>query len=68
MLVDLGSTSNDISAQCQAGLDLEVQPKRDFERLTLAEGSEVHAQAYVRFILHRGDYNCKILSWVFPNL
>ena len=64
VLVDSGLTS----AQCQAGLDLEVQPKRDFERLTLANGSEVHAQGYVRFVLHCGDYNCKILAHVFPNL
>ena len=68
MLVDWGSTGNYISAQCQAGLDLEVQPERDFERLILADGSEVHAQGYVRFVLHCGDYNCKILAWVFPNL
>ena len=68
VLVDSGSTGNYISAQCQAGLDLEVQPERDFERLTLADGSEVHAQGYVRFVLHCGDYNCKILARVFPNL
>ena len=68
MLVDSGSTGNYISAQCQAGLDLEVQPERDFERLTLADGSEVHAQGYVRFVLHCGDYNCKIHAHIFPNL
>ena len=68
MLVDSGSTSNYISAQCQPGLDLEVQPKRDFERLTLANGSGVHAQGYVRFVLHCGDYDCKILTRVFSNL
>ena len=38
VFVDSGSNSNYISAQCQAGLDLEVQPETDFERLTLAEG------------------------------
>ena len=43
MLVDSGSTSNDISAQCQTGLHLEVQAERDFEQLTLADGSEVQA-------------------------
>ena len=43
VLVDSGSTGNYISAQCQARLDLEVQPKRDFKRLTLADMSEVHA-------------------------
>ena len=68
MLVDSGSTSNYISAQCQAGLDLEVQLERDFECLTLADGSEVHPQGYVRFVLHCGDYNCKIFACVFPNL
>ena len=64
----LPTSSNYVSAQCQAELDLEVQPKRDFERLTLANRSEVHAQGYVRFVLHCGDYNCKILARVFPNL
>ena len=68
VLVDSGSTGNYASAQCQAEMDLEVQPERDFERLTLADGSEVHAQGYVRFALHCGDYNCKILACVFPNL
>ena len=61
VFVDSGSTGNYISAQCQAGLDLEVRLEREFERLTLADGSEVHVQGYVRFGLHCGDYHCKSL-------
>ena len=47
ILIDLGSTSNYLSARCQTALEFEVKPKEGFERLTLADGSEVHAQAYV---------------------
>ena len=47
MLIDSGSTSNYLSAQCQIALELEVKPKEDFERLTLADGSEVHVQGDV---------------------
>ena len=68
VLVDLGSTGNHISAKCKAGLELEVQPEADFEPLKLANGSEVHAQGNVCFVLHCGDYKCKVLARVFPNL
>ena len=34
----------------------------------LVNGSEVHVQDYVQFVLHCGDYNCKILANVLPNL
>ena len=46
-MIDSGSTGNYISAQCQTALELEVKPERDFERLTLADGTEVHAQGFV---------------------
>ena len=46
MLIDSGSTGNYLSARCQIALDLKVKPEEDFERLTLADGSEVHAQGY----------------------
>ena len=49
-------------------LDLEVKPEEDFERLTLADGSEVHAQGYVQFVLHCGNCKTTILTRVFPNL
>ena len=68
MLIDLGSTGNYLSAQCQTVLDLEEKPKGDFERLTLADGSEVHAQGYIQFVLHCGNYKAKVLARVFPNL
>ena len=47
VLIDSGSTGNYLSARCQTALDLKVKPKEDFERLMLADGSEVHAQGYV---------------------
>ena len=47
ILVDSGSTTNYISAQFQAGLELEVQKKTDFERLIVAYGSQVHAHGNV---------------------
>ena len=40
----------------------------DFERLTLSNRSEVHIQDNVRFILDCGDFTCKLLVQVFPNL
>ena len=49
-------------------LDLEVKPEEDFERLMLADGSEMHAQGYVQFVLHCGNYKTKVLARVFPNL
>ena len=61
-MVNSGSTSDDIGAQCQAGLESEVYPKEDFEQLTLADASEVHEQGNVRFVLHCGDYTCKALA------
>ena len=45
-----------------------MKPEEDFEWLTLADGSEVHAQGYVQFVLHCGNYTTKILAWAFPNL
>ena len=68
VLIDSGSTGNYISARCQTELELEVKPERDFERLTLADGTEVHAQGYVQFVLRCGGYCSKILARVFPNL
>ena len=68
VLIDSGSTGNSLSARCQIALDLKVKPEEDFERLTLADGSEVHAQGYVQFVLHCGNYKTNVLSWVFPNL
>ena len=47
MLIDSGSIGNYLSARCQTVLELEVKPKQDFQRLTLADGFEVHAQGYI---------------------
>ena len=62
VLIDSGSTRNYLSARCQTALELEVQPEEDFEQLTLAGGSEVHAQGYVQFVLHFGNYKTRILA------
>ena len=62
VLIDSGSTGNYLSARCQTALELEVKPEEDFERLTLADGSEVHAQGYVQFVLHCGNYKTKVLA------
>ena len=43
VLIDLGSIGNYLSTWYQTTLDLEVNPKEDFEWLMLADGSEVHA-------------------------
>ena len=47
VLVDSGSTSNYISARCQIALELVVKFGSDFERLTLVDGTQIHAQGYV---------------------
>ena len=61
LLVDLGFIGNYISAQCQAGMDLEVQSEEGFKWLTLTNESEVHVQGGVWFI-HCGGYKCKVLA------
>ena len=45
-----------------------MKPEEDFERLALADGSEVHEQGYVQFVLHCGNYKTKVLARVFPNV
>ena len=68
MLIDSGSTSNYRSARCQTVLELEVRLEEDFEQLTLADGSKVHVQGCVQFVLHCGNCKTRILAQVFPNL
>ena len=63
-LIDSGSTSNYLSTRYQTVLELEVNPKEDFERLTLVDGSEVHAQGNVHFVLHYENYKTRILTRV----
>ena len=45
-----------------------MKPEEDFEWLTLADGFEVHAQGYIQFVLHCGNYKPKVLTRVFRNL
>ena len=68
MLIDSGSTSNYLSTRCQTALELKVKPQEDFGLLTLANGSEVHAQGYIQFVLHFENYKTRILDRDFPNL
>ena len=68
MLIDSGSTGNYLSARCQTVLELEVRPGEEFEQLTLVDGSEVHVQGCVQFVLHCGNHKTKIVARIFPNL
>ena len=43
------------------------KPEENFERLTLADGSELHAQRYIQFALHFENYKTTVLARVFPN-
>ena len=56
VLIDSGLTGNYLSAWCQTALELKVKLEDEFERLTLADGREVHVLGYVQFVLHRGNY------------
>ena len=66
VLIYSGSTGNYLSAWCQTALELEAKAEEDFEWLTVADGSEVHAQGYIQFVLHYGNYKTKVLAWIFP--
>ena len=68
VLIDSCSTGNYFSSRCQTALELKVRPEEDFEWLILADGSEVHEQADVQFVLYCGNYKTKILSRFCPNL
>ena len=67
-MIDSGSTSNYLSAQCQTVLELKVRPQDDFEKLMLVDGTGAHAQRYAQFLLHCENYKTRILAQVFPNL
>ena len=67
-LIDSGSTGNYLNARCQTALELRVKSEDKFERLILGDGSEVHAQGCIQFILHRENYKTRILTRLFPNL
>ena len=66
-LIDCGSTGNYISDSLVPALGMEVVPKKDFEVLELANKLTVKAQGYVSFRLDSGEFNCKVIAWVFPN-
>ena len=47
---------------------MEVIPKEDFEVLELANKTTVKAQGYVSFRLDSGEFSCRVIARVFPNL
>ena len=67
-MVDSGSTRNYIGDRCLAALSIPVIPEDEYEELTLANGSVVHAKGYAQFVLRCGDFKCTVVARVFPNL
>ena len=67
-LIDCGSTGNYISDSLIPALGMEVIPEKDFEVLELANKTTVKAQGYVSFRLDSGEYSCRVIARVFPNL
>ena len=47
---------------------MEVIPEKDFEVLELANKTTVKAQGYVSFRLDSGEFSCRVIAQVFPNL
>ena len=67
-LIDCGSTGNYISDSLVPALGMEVVPEKDFEVLELANKATAKAQGYVSFWLDIGEFSCRVIAWVFPNL
>ena len=67
-LIDCGSMGNYISDSLVPALVMEVVPEKDFKVLELANQTTVKAQGYVSFRLDSGEFNCRIIAQVFPNL
>ena len=68
MLLNVGSTGKFISNAMATALKLRVQDDKDFHEFTLANGIVVPSIGYVQFVMNFGDYKCKIVVRVFPNL
>ena len=67
-LVDCGSTGNYINDSLVPALGVEVIAEKDFELLEMANKTTVKAQGYVSFQLDSGEFNCRVIAQVFPNL
>ena len=67
-LIDCGSTGNYISDSLIHALGMEVVPEKDFELLELANKTTIKAQGYVSFQLDNGEFICRVIARVFPNL
>ena len=67
-LIDYGSTGNYISDSLVPALGMEVILEKDFELLEMANKTTIKAQGYVSFRLDSGEFSCKVIAWVFPNL
>ena len=67
-LIDCGSTGNYISDSLVLALGMEVILEKDFEVLELANKTTVKVQGYVSFRLDSGEFSCKVIARVFPNL
>ena len=67
-LIDCGSTGNYISDSLVPALGMEVTLEEDFELLEMANKTTVKAQGYVSFRLDSGEFSCRVIARVFPNL
>ena len=67
-LIDCGSTGNYTSDSLVPTLRMEVILEKDFEVLELANKTTVKAQGYVSFWIDSGEFSCRVIVWVFPNL
>ena len=67
-LIDCGSTGNYISNSLVPALGMEVAPEKNFEVLEWQIKKTVKAQGYVSFQLDSGEFSCRVIAWVFPNL
>ena len=59
---------NYINDSLVPALGMEVIPEEDFELLEMANKTTVKAQGYVSFRLDSGEFSCKVIARVFPNL
>ena len=47
---------------------MEVIPKKDFEVLELANKTTFKAEGYMSFRLDSGEFSCRVIAQMFPNL
>ena len=67
-LIDCRSTGNYISDSLVPALRMEVVLEKDFRVLELANKTTVKVHGYVSFQLDSGEFSCKVIARVFPNL